>query len=140
MSRVITRNDHDAFCTTEGWQPVRNARGKAVGHHKTYELVLPDGQILRTRISRPVNRDVYGRSMAQHILRDQLRVTAEEFWTCVDDGIRPDRGVPQAPEESLPLDVVHLLINRVGLTEPEVARMTREQAIDALNDYWSRQQ
>lgn len=34
-------------------------------------------------------------------------------------------------------DVVHLLVNRVGLAEFEVAAMTKDQAIARLNRYWS---
>src|SRR4051794_41203434 len=60
---VATRDDHQRFCAVEGWVQVRNARGKPVRHHETYELSLFDGRILRTRISRPVNRTTYGPAM-----------------------------------------------------------------------------
>ena len=131
-----TRADHERFCVLEGWLQVRNARGSAGTHHVTYELDLPDGQILRTRISHPPDRTGYGPSLWAHILRDQLGVTAEVFWACVKDGKLPDRGVPEPPKNPLPADLVHLLLTRVGLSEPEVAELTRDEAVARLNRFW----
>ncbi|HET9519322.1 MAG TPA: hypothetical protein VFO77_16485 [Actinoplanes sp.] len=135
--RPITRQDHAAFCATEKWTVVTNARRRQTGHHETYELRLPDGRILRTRISRPVNRDTYGPSMAAHILRDQLDVTAEEFWRWVHDGVPPPRGAPAPPAAALPLELVHLLVHRAGVPESEVARMTQDEAVARLRRYWA---
>lgn len=132
-----TREDHEAFCKTEGWQPVRDARGKTGTHHVTYELHLHDGRILRTRISHPVNRDTYGPRMWAHILRDQLDVDQAAFWACVRDGIKPDRGVPEAPAGALPAELVHLLLTRVRLSEAEVAAMSKDQAIARMQQYWA---
>lgn len=132
-----TREDHEAFCRTEGWQPVRDARGKTGTHHVTYELHLHDGRILRTRISHPVNRDTYGPRMWAHILRDQLDVDQAAFWACVRDGIKPDRGVPEAPAGALPAELVHLLLTRVRLSEAEVAAMSKDQAIARMQQYWA---
>jgi hypothetical protein len=131
-----TREDHDRFCRVEGWRRIRDARGRSGTHHVTYELDLPDGRILRTRISHPIDRGGYGRSMWQHVLRDQLQVSESEFWACVREGTAPDRGVPEPPTEALPAELVHLLINRVGLTEAEVAAMTKQQAIARLERFW----
>ena len=52
------------------------------------------------------------------------------------DGIVPHRGQPPRPDEALPSEVVHLLVNRVGLLESEVMGMTRAQAIERLNRFW----
>ncbi|MGI5282564.1 cytotoxic translational repressor of toxin-antitoxin stability system [Nonomuraea polychroma] len=132
-----TREDHDRFCQLEGWRPVRNARGRTGTHHVTYELNLPDGQILRTRISHPVDRSAYGRSIWGHILRDQLQVDEATFWACAKDGALPDRGAPTPPSNALPADLVHLLISRVGLDEAEVAAMSKEDAVARLQKYWA---
>jgi hypothetical protein len=134
-----TRQDHQKFCEIEGWEPVRTARGGTGTHHLTYELALPDGRILRTRISHPPDRSTYGPGIWSHVLRDQLDVTEDVFWTCVHDGVKPARGRPEVPTaEPIPAEVVYLLINRVGITEPDVARMTRDEAITRLNQYWAR--
>lgn len=131
-----TREDHERFCAVEGWRRVRNARGRAGSHHVTFELDLPDGRVLRTRISHPVDRSCYGSSLWTHILCDQLDVSEEEFWECLRDGTRPDRGAPLAVTDSLPADVVHLLITRVGLAEKDIAEMSREEAIARLQRFW----
>jgi hypothetical protein len=132
-----TQEDHDRFCKNEGWRRVRDAPGRTGTHHVTYELDLPDGRILRTRISHPPNRTTYGPSIWTHILRDQLAVSPEEFWACVRDGVKPDRGVPEPPANPLPTDLVHVLVSRVGLTHADIVGMTREQAISRLHRYWT---
>ncbi len=131
-----TRKDHEAFCVAEGWQRVRDARGRTGTHHVTYELGLPDGRILRTRISHPVDRSGYGPSLWSHILRDQLQVTEAEFWAAVRENKKPNRGAPEPPAAALPADLVHMLIARVGLPEAEVAVMSKDQAIARLQRYW----
>lgn len=130
------RKDHEAFCRVEDWRQVRSARGRSGTHHVTYELDLPDGRILRTRVSHPLDRTDYGRSIWGHILRDQLQVDEAAFWACVKDGVRPDRGMPTAPANALPADLVHLLISRVRLDEREVAAMSKDEAVARLQRYW----
>jgi hypothetical protein len=132
-----TRADHECFCRAEGWTKARSARGGAGTHHVTYELALPDGRVLRTRISHPPERSTYGPSLWRHILRDQLQVSEVDFWACVKESATPDRGFGVPTEESLPVDLVHLLIHRVGLAESEVKAMTKDQAIARVNDYWT---
>lgn len=133
---VPTRADHAKFCENEGWRTVRDSRGRTGTHHLTYELDLPDSRTLRTRVSHPPDRTDYGPSMWSHILRDQLAVSEAEFWACVD-GEKPDRGSPAVLPESLPAELVYLLIHRVGVPEEEVVAMSKEQAVGRLNAYWS---
>ncbi len=132
-----TRADHDRFCVVEGWRVVRNTRGGSVTHHVTYELDLPDGRTLRTRVSRPPNRETYGLALWRHILGDQLCVDEATFWACVRDGVRPSRGTMEPPPDSLPAEMVHLLVHRVRLSEAEVRTMSRAQAVERLVAFWS---
>lgn len=132
-----TRADHDKFCRVEDWTPVRDATGRTGTHHVTYELALPDGRILRTRISHPPNRSTYGPAIWAHILRDQLDVDAASFWAAVRDSVVPHRGLAPAPTETLPAEVALLLLHRVGLTREDVAAMTRTEAIERLNRFWT---
>lgn len=124
---------HQQFVETEGWTKVDST------HHDTYELELPNGEVLRTRISRPPSRKhTYGPGMWSHILRDQLDVTAAEFWACVNEGQRPDRGEDDAaPVEAIPVEVAQLLVDRAGLTARQVKSLSRAEAIDRLNQYWA---
>jgi hypothetical protein len=133
-----SRRDHDRFCQIEGWEQVRNARGRT-GHHITYRLRLPDGRVLRTRISHPVNNDTYGPSLCGHIL-DQLEVTEPVFWACVDDQKLPDRGAAaaEAPANALPAQLAHQLVHDAGIPEAEVAQMDLPRAIQVMSEYGRR--
>jgi hypothetical protein len=131
------RVDHNQFCVNDQWEKVRDARGREVGHHITWELPLADGRILRTRISRPL-KETYGPTLWKAILRDQLEVTEDGFWACVKEGVRPDRGHDvDLPPNALPAQVVYQLIHHAGVAEDEVAQMTLQQAMGALHAYWS---
>ena len=132
---TATRKDHQRFCTTEGWRRTTDATGRTGTHHVTYEMDLPDGRALRTRISHPVDRSDYGPSLWRHVLRDQLVVTDEEFWACATEGRPPLRGAPTAA--ALPAELAHLLLHTVGLTDDEVAAMTKDQAVARLNEFWT---
>ncbi|MBV9026628.1 MAG: cytotoxic translational repressor of toxin-antitoxin stability system [Streptomycetaceae bacterium] len=132
-----TRQHHQHFCHAEGWERVRDARGRTGTHHLTYELTLPDGRILRTRISHPPDRTTYGPAIWAHILRDQLDIPEDAFWACVLHGMLPDRGTPEPPRETLPADLVRLLITRVGIPEDHIAKMDKTEAISRLQHYWT---
>lgn len=132
-----TRKDHQQFCVTEGWVQVRNARGKTGSHHVTYELHLPDGRVLRTRVSHPPNRKTYGPQMWAGILREQLDVDEADFWACVQNGVKPARGTPEPPEDSIPAGIVSQLIAN-GVPEDEIRDMDKDEALQRLNQIWSK--
>ena len=137
-SRPGSRADHNKFCEREGWTLVRNARGKQVRHHVTWELLLPSGAVLRTRISRPVNSDTYGPTLWSTILDDQLKVTEEEFWACVDNGTLSHREPPAPPPaEGLPLSLVRQLQRDLHLTDSQIAQLSREEAVRLMTAHWS---
>lgn len=140
MSGPGSRRDHDRFCQVEGWTVARDARGRKVRHHVTYELELPDGRVLRTRISRPPNNETYGPSLWSHILETQLEVTEAEFWTCVNQSEPPNRGqtADEAPTNALPASLVYQLIHVAFLSEAEVATMTLDRALAVMREIWSR--
>lgn len=131
-----TRRDHLRFCEIEGWTVVRSGTGKRSTHHETYEFELPDGRILRTRISRPPDRTGYGAALWSHILRDQLQTSPEEFWQCVRRGEPPARSARPAPQGTIPTDLAHLLKNRVGLSDDQLAEMSRQAAVERAQRYW----
>lgn len=136
---AATREDHDDFCTNEKWTLVRGSTGQPVTHHKTYELSLWDGRILRTRISRPVDRTDYSRRMWSHILREQLEVSSAEFWSCARDNELPDRGAPEiiVPRKSVPLYLVREL-SRMGVAEHEILAMDAAGAAQLYADLLAR--
>lgn len=137
--RVASRREHQRFCEIEGWQEVRNSRGKPVQHHITYELLLGDGSVLRTRISRPANTEVYGKAMWSHILDDQLRVTEAEFWECIDNKSPPQRTPESERSETLmlPAPLAYQLVHSLKLTNTQISSLTLEEAMKLLTEYWS---
>lgn len=140
MSNPGSRADHMRFCQNEGWDEVRNARGKSVQHHLTFELPLSDGRILRTRISRPADDTTYGPGLWRTILGEQLCLSEREFWACVTDKEPPDRGTtdPEPPEDALPAQLVFQLIRVARIPEEQVAKMTMEEAMAAMAGHWSK--
>jgi hypothetical protein len=134
---AATRKDHDKFCTTEGWTERKRATGRRGTHHVNYEFALPDGRVLFTRISHPVDRTDYGPSLWSHILRDQLLVTDEEFWVCVDDGAVPNRGQREVEQETIPVAVVRTLVNEAHIPDADVRAMTKAQAIQRLTEFYT---
>lgn len=137
---AASRRDHVRFCQREGWQEVRNARGKKVRHHITYELVLSSGAILRTRISRPANNDTYGPRLWSSILADQLCVSEAEFWDCLTNGVVPvrERLSSIASAHAIPAALAYQLLHVVGLPEEHVAALTKDEAISIMQEHWSR--
>lgn len=130
---AATREDHDAFCDFEGWLLRRGAKGKLVTHHRTYTLALWNGNVLRTRISKPIDGSTYGVDTWKHILREQLEVTEPVFWKCSRRKERPDRGEPSAkvPEKSVPLYLLRELTKR-GQPEADVTGLSAAEAAELL--------
>jgi len=137
--RAASRREHQRFCEIEGWTEVVNARGKPTQHHITYELLLGDGRILRTRISRPANTDTYGKSLWSHILDDQLHVSVGEFWECVDNNNPPERTpAPDKPDAAvLPANLAYQLVHTLHLTNEEIAELTLDEAVQRMTEYWA---
>lgn len=71
------KKDLDAFCEIEGWTPVCDARGQKTRRHKTWELALWNGEILRTGISHPVKGGTHSPAFWKLFLREQLRVSED---------------------------------------------------------------
>lgn len=133
-----TRDHHDQFCENEGWTLVRGATGRPVQHHRTYELLLWDSRILRTRISKPVDKTTYGPKMWSQILREQLQVTATVFWGCVIGGKRPDRGRPEqrVQKNAMPLHLFRAL-SQFGLAEDAILELDAAGAAELLSSLYA---
>ncbi len=44
---------------------------------------------------------------------------------------------PPAPEGAIPTDLAYLLKNRVGLTDEQLAEMSRQAAVKRAQQYWT---
>lgn len=65
--------DLKRYCEKNGWVMVKNT------DHWYYEKILPDGTILRTRISHALHKEI-PEHLWKKILKLQLKITEEEFW------------------------------------------------------------
>lgn len=133
---MATFGDLKAFVEHDGWTEEPNlSRGRPrTGDHSRYRKDLPDGTILRTKVSHSL-RDEIGMDLFKHIVRDQLRVTEDRFWDVV-------RGAATEPTEAAPPEaattpgwLVQRLILTVGLREDEVRAMTADEAHAAWEAY-----
>jgi len=138
MPRPLAHADHLTFVETEGWQRRGTARGRGrTGDHVRYVLRLADGDVLMTRVSHG-SGSVDDPNLVAAILRDQLRVSEEDFYRCVRHGVLPPRPQPPSPEipaDTLDAKLVRNLIRRVGMTQQEVAALGRDEAIARWQAY-----
>jgi hypothetical protein len=65
--------DLKRYCERTGWVQVGRGRD-----HYYYEKVLPNGEILRTKVSHSLSKEI-PYHLWQMILKKQLRTTQEEF-------------------------------------------------------------
>ena len=129
------------FVQTEGWQDKDKGSGRRTGDHRRYVLVLEDGDTLYTRVSLGTG-GVDDPALFAHILRDQLRVTEEQFWACVNTGTLPPR--PQAPtleepDNALDAKLARNLLRNVGLTPTDLAGLSKARAVEIWNDHLVRE-
>ena len=66
--------DVKRYCENNGWALIRNT------DHFYYEKVLLNGTVLRTKVSHALHKEIPSHFW-QRILKHQLQVTEDEFWT-----------------------------------------------------------
>lgn len=138
-----TWDDIRRFCEVDGWEARTTVKGRR-GDHDRFTERLPDGRVLRTRASH--GSDQLGDpGLVRHILRDQLEVSADEFWTAVAKGIAPVRGAPppevstEEPAHQLPDWLAVNLALNVGLSDEQIASLSEEEAMRRWTDWCGRQ-
>jgi len=132
--RAPTRAAHQRFCERDQWTLWKSTRGKRSDHERD-ELVLNNGAVLYTEISHPPDKTTYGAEMWSFILRTQLQVTEDEFWDCVDNGVRPRRGkytVQAGRQDQLPAWLVAQLL-KAGVSEGDVRSLSTTEAQERLD-------
>jgi hypothetical protein len=137
---VATFEDLLTYVRHDGWTDEPNLiRGRArTGDHRRFQKERADGTILRTKVPHG-SRDEIGDDLFRHILRDQLRVTEEQFWGIVRGGAT----LPEPPHTAaatVPGWLVERLLFTVGLPESEIRAMTADEARAAWDAYQARPQ
>lgn len=130
--RSATWAEIESFLDADEWTPNRKTG------HDFYEKLLPNGDLLRTHVSRAGNKSMSpGRFRA--ILRNQLKVGEREFWDAVRSGrpvVRPadvDAGPPEHPAW-----VVRVLTADLHLTASDIDRLSIDDARRLVNEFRSR--
>ena len=112
-----------------GWEEIPNlARGRRrVGDYWRYRKTLPDGNVLRTKVSHALGDEI-GPDLLSHIVRDQLHTTVERFRDVLA-GRATDEGAPADERgEPIPGWLITRLLYTVGVPEAEVRQMSPDEA------------
>ncbi|MEO7295325.1 MAG: cytotoxic translational repressor of toxin-antitoxin stability system [Candidatus Limnocylindria bacterium] len=128
--------DHDG-----GWEevPNRSRGGSRGGDHWRYRKALPDGRVLRTKVSRSLGSEI-GASLLGHIVRDQLEATMDEFRAVASGQRRKPRPDPVPEPVPIPGWLVIRLVETVGLAESVVGAMSPDEARATWRAYTDRPQ
>jgi hypothetical protein len=136
--KLARYDDVRTFCRVDGWARAGDAPGRRTRKHEVWVKELDDGSVLRCVVSK--GRGEYSPRMTGWIVRHELKVTQEEFWAAVRDGVAPAR--PHAREtqpqgELLPLGLVraleaagHQTSDLRGLTLAEAKRLLKPEQGD----------
>ncbi len=131
--RLPTYAQLEGFCRRDGWDlKARRSRRKG-GDHLSYAKTLRDGTVLYTQISHGAG-GIQDPDLFKFILRDQLKVTEEQFWACVDDGLVPERegDLPEEPtfaKDAVPYDLLRNLM-RAGYAQDDVLAGGKTAAVE----------
>lgn len=133
---VPSFGDIERFCKIDGWQRQTGVGGPRQRHIR-FEKPLPDEPALRTQISHDrSSTPSAGRWKA--ILRNQLKVTEEQFWEALRTRTPVDRTPPPPPPEPIPVDDwVREGLRRTGMTDTQIDDLDAEQAQQELYRRWS---
>jgi hypothetical protein len=113
----------------KGWEETPNlSRGRRrAGDHSRYRKVLPDGTVLRTKVSHALGDEI-GPDLLGHIVRDQLRTTMQHFRDVLAGRASSEAAAAEPMVEPIPGWLVMRLIYTVGMLEDDVRRMSPEEA------------
>jgi len=128
--RLPTYRELRRFVELEGWADKDAASSKKKGDHHRYVFTTPMGERLYTRISHG-HGQYQDPNLFQHILRDQLKVSEEQFWAAVDQGAKPERPTPGAAPTAPSIDakLARNLLTKVGLAPADLVGLTQEEAV-----------
>jgi hypothetical protein len=142
---VFTLGDHRAFVAAEGWERV----GERGGHVNYLLRVNPPTAVLYTGISHGADSTEYfSPDIRSVIVHQQLRVTAAEFWACVNERRLPQRrsdgysvglrGPEDAPPPPQNPGLLRQLEREFGESAADVAGMSDIELQAYLAVLWDR--
>lgn len=134
--RLPTYQELMRFVQVEGWEDKDKKTGKKKGDHHRYVFTTPTGERLYTRVSHGKGQ-IYNPNLFEHILRDQLGINENQFWTAVDRGVKPVRPSLTSIQTSGALDakLVRNLITKVKVSPNQLEGMTEQVAINLWQEW-----
>ena len=132
--KTATWADLRAFLHADEWKQDRNTGDQH------FEKTLVGGRVLRSKRSLSKGSDAISSDLFKWILRVQLEVSEEAFWTAIRTGQpvqRPSSHLPE-PTPTLPEWLVGALMREVGISEEDVAKLSRNEAETKLSAERSR--
>lgn len=134
--RLPTYQELVRFVQVEGWEDRDKKAGKKKGDHHRYVFTTPTGERLYTRVSHGKGQ-IYNPNLFEHILRDQLGIDENQFWTAVDRGVKPVRPSPTLIQTSGALDakLVRNLITKVKVSPNQLEGMTEQVAVSLWQEW-----
>ncbi len=132
--RTANWADLRAFFHADEWKQDRNTGDQH------FEKTLLGGRVLRSKRSLGKGSDAISNDLFKWILRVQLEVSEEAFWNAIRTGKPVQRPSSQLPEPTptLPEWLVGALKREVGISEEDVAKLSREEAEAKLDAERSR--
>lgn len=124
-----TFRDLKTYLERDGdWKEIPSlARGRRrVGDHWRFRKTLPDGTVLRTKVSHALGDEI-GPDLLGHIVRDQLHTTMKHFRDVVA-GRATKRAAAKPRVAAIPGWLITRLIHTVGIPEAEVRGMSAKVA------------
>lgn len=136
---MATFRDLEAYLERDGWidEPSLSRGRRRTGDHRRYAKELPDGTILRTKVSHALGDEI-GTDHFKHILRAQLRVDEARFWSVVRGRVAQADGAPPPASATVPAWLVERLIFAAGIPEDQVRRLTLEKALELWASFKSK--
>lgn len=132
MAKSATWDDVESFLRADDWTMTRETS------HEFFEKLLPNGDLLRTHISRSRHKTL-SRGRFRAILRDQLRVSETDFWNAVRAGrpvIRPSAS--DEPPAQHPAWVMRVLVDGLHLPVSEIEKLSSDEARRRVDEFHSR--
>ncbi|MGH2969600.1 MAG: hypothetical protein ACRDK0_11125 [Solirubrobacteraceae bacterium] len=128
--------DIERFCRIDGWQQDTSVGGSRQRHIR-YEKQVTGQAALRTQVSHDRSSTPSpGRWKA--ILRNQLKITEEQFWEALRSGDPVDRTPPPPPPTPTPVvDWVREGLRRAGLRDEQIDALEDVEAQQELYRLWS---
>ena len=125
--RLPTYKEIRKFVEVEGWVNKDSASKKKTGNHFRFTFITPDGQSLYIFIS-------HGRGQIQdpklftHILRSELKVSANQFWEAVDHGVIPRRSSQSGSSSMIEFKLMRKLLTIAGVSPSKLERISQVEA------------